>query len=55
MNLAVIGYMEPFNVKKFLMVGAWWRVESCIIRAFNKILENLASMIFGVEAINLHV
>ena len=46
--LMIINSMEPVKVKKFVMVGAWWRVETGADCAINNIYENLDSMGFGV-------
>ena len=37
MHVTVSGYMEPITVKKFVIVGSWWRVEAVTYLAFNKI------------------
>ena len=55
MNLIVNGFVGPVKMKKFLMFGAWWRVESDDYLTVNKISETFASMGFRVEIRKLHI
>ena len=47
--------MEPVKVKRFVMVGYWWRVEEGANHMVNKIPETLAFMGSGVEVRSLYV
>ena len=55
MKVTVSGSMEPVKANKFVMFGAWWRVEVDVNRTVNNIPANFSSMGFGVEFRKLYI